>query len=192
MPLTPEHKQKSRRKILNSAFYLFTNNGYDNVSIDEIMNHANMTRGGFYAHFSSKSDLYKEAILNAATNTKLAQEKPDNITSQEWIEKLLNGYLSQDHIDLKNAPCPLAFLSTDIAVREPEVRDTYTNVFKNMNKRISHHTKSFSNCEEHQIMALTALLIGGAAIGRALNDKETTEKLLEGCKKISHKILIET
>ena len=57
MPWTTEHKQKSREKILSSAARLFTKKGFDAVSIDDVMRLAGLTRGAFYAHFKSKSDV---------------------------------------------------------------------------------------------------------------------------------------
>jgi AcrR family transcriptional regulator len=189
MPLSPEHKQRSRKIILDSAVELFTAHGFNNVSIDDVMNNANMTRGAFYAHFSNKSELYKESILSAAINTDLAKKKPENINDKEWINKLLKAYLSNDHIILNSAPCPLAFLSTDVAVGESEVRDTYTITYKNMNKRISYYTKTYSSCNENQILAVTAMMIGGVAVSRALNDEATIKKLLKSCRDLSQKIL---
>jgi len=189
MPLTQEHKLRSRKKILDSALKLFIAHGFNNVSIDKIMQNVNMTRGAFYAHFSSKSELYKESILNAAFNTDLAQMKPENISEQEWIKKLLKGYLNSDHISLKSKPCPLAFLSTDVAVSKPEVRKAFTTTYINMNKTILNYTKTYSSCEEEQTLAITAMIIGGAAIARAINDEETRSKLLKSCRETSQKIL---
>ena len=177
MPLSQEHKKRSRKKILDSAVDLFTARGFNNVSIDDVMNNAKLTRGAFYAHFSSKAELYKESILNAAINTNLAKQKPENIGNQEWINKLIDGYLSKDHVNRERAPCPIAFLSTDVAVEEPEVRDAYTTTFINMNRRISSYTKSYSSCSETQILAVIAMMVGGVAIARALNDESTMKKL---------------
>lgn len=189
MPLSKQHKQASRQNILKSAVKLFTHQGFDNTSIDQIMRDAEMTRGAFYAHFSSKSHLYKEAILSAALHSKLVEKRPESIPARSWMKTLLDGYLSTDHINLQTMPCPLAFLATDVAVREPAVRTTYTKVFKGMNKRISDHAKAYSSCDEGKILAITAMIIGGVAVGRALNDKATTEQLLESCKAVAQGLL---
>ena len=63
MPYTAEHKQETRKRIIQSARRLFNRNGFADVSIDEIMGEAGLTRGGFYKHFSAKEDLYKDAVL---------------------------------------------------------------------------------------------------------------------------------
>lgn len=66
MPWNANHKVESREKILQAAARLFTQNGYDAVSIDDVMREAGLTRGAFYAHFRSKSDIYNQAILTGA------------------------------------------------------------------------------------------------------------------------------
>jgi AcrR family transcriptional regulator len=181
MPLSAEHKQRSRDKILKSAFNLFALNGYDNTSIDQVMKNANMTRGAFYAHFTSKSDLYKRAMLDAAINSRLMQPKPETLDDGEWRDQLVKGYLSMEHVNFGTMPCPLAFLATDVAVREPEVRKTYTRIYKNMNRLIANYVQCDGNAREDKTLAATALLIGGVAVARALNDNGLKKKLLMAC-----------
>ena len=62
MPYSPEHKRETRERILKSARHLFNRKGFAEVTIDEIMAEAGLTRGGFYNHFDTKERLYAEAI----------------------------------------------------------------------------------------------------------------------------------
>jgi TetR/AcrR family transcriptional repressor of nem operon len=189
MPYTAEHKQQSRERILHSAYASFSEKGYENTSIDEIMQRADMTRGAFYAHFSSKRELYQDALLTGARNSQLLKPKPDDLSDQEWVNRLVQGYLSEHHIQQKTPPCPMAFLVTDVAVREPEVRHTYTQIFKNMNKLIHGMAKPFSTCDEQRIYAVTAMLIGAVAIGRALDNRGIRAKMLAGCEQQARELL---
>lgn len=127
-----------------------------------------MTRGTFYAHFSSKNDIYQQALLNGAKNSQLVQAKPDTLSEKERVDYLVKGYLSEHYIQQKTPPCPLAFLVTDVAVRAPKVRHTYTKIFKDINKIIHASVQSFSDCEQEHIYAVTAMMIGAVAIGRPL------------------------
>jgi TetR/AcrR family transcriptional repressor of nem operon len=54
MPYSLTHKQETRERIVNSARRLFNRKGFTEVTIDEIMKHAGLTRGGFYRHFDTK------------------------------------------------------------------------------------------------------------------------------------------
>lgn len=189
MPYSAEHKQHSREKILQSAIECFTRKGFENTSIDEIMQQAEMTRGAFYAHFSSKSELYQQALLTGARNSQLLRPKPEDLSDQEWMNYLVRGYLSEHHIQQKTPPCPLAFLVTDVAVSEPEVRQTYTRIFKGMTKMIQGMSKPFTDCNEEQTYAVTAMLIGAVAIGRALDNKAMRKKMLSGCETLALSLL---
>ena len=185
MPYSKSHKETTRKKILNSAITLFSTRGFDQVSIDDLMKDAGLTRGAFYAHFESKQAVYAKAIIAGAKKSRIAQQRPENMTQNEWTKDLLFGYLSEDHITQKFSPCPLAFLVTDIANNEDEVKTTYTRMYKVLNKTI--RAQLTKNCEgesptEQEIFATTAMMIGGVAIGRALNDEEITKDLLASCR----------
>jgi AcrR family transcriptional regulator len=188
MPYSKEHKQQSRQRILQSAAKLFTAKGFDNTPIDEIMADADMTRGAFYAHFSSKSELYAQALLYAAENNIIAMPKPCDMSEQSLIETILRTYLSLAHIR-NDMPCPLAFLVTDVVNQDPQVRKTYTNVFKGMNRTLLKHAKAFSSCDGDTVLAVTAMMIGGVAVGRALDDTATRKRLLSSCQQVARTLL---
>ncbi len=187
MPYTLEHKRISREKILKSAWSLFSRRGFDNVSIDDLMSDAGMTRGAFYAHFGTKSELYREAILSVLAHGRLNQREPDGISDKAWLKFLLNGYLSRGHIEKEPSPCPLAFLVTDVANREPPVRDAYTQVYRKLVGLIEQHCDQDSDV----VMAITAMMIGGVSIGRALDDSELVDQLLSSVEKVAERLIDE-
>ena len=182
MPYSKEHKAETRQKILDSAISLFSTKGFDQVSIDDLMNHAGLTRGAFYAHFKNKQTIYSKAIIAGAKKSRIMITNPAEINDNEWTKDLLFGYLSEEHINQEISPCPLAFLVTDIANNEKEVKATYTRMYKHLNKAIQTQLKNKSKQAEKDILATTAMMIGAVAIGRALTDTSTTKKLLDSCR----------
>lgn len=50
MPYPPEHKPQIRARIVQCARQLFNRRGFTEVSIDDVMAAAGLTRGGFYNH----------------------------------------------------------------------------------------------------------------------------------------------
>lgn len=52
----------TREMILNKAFCLFLDKGFSDVSINDIMQSAGITKGGFYYHFHSREELIFEVI----------------------------------------------------------------------------------------------------------------------------------
>ena len=185
MPYSKDHKKTTRKKILNSAITLFSTRGFDQVSIDNLMENAGLTRGAFYAHFESKQAVYAKAIIAGAKKSRITHQKPDDISQNDWTKDLLFGYLSEEHITQKFSPCPLAFLVTDIANNEEEVKTTYTRMYKMLNKTIQAQLAQDPEGKpptEQEIFATTAMMIGGVAIGRALNDETVTKELLASCR----------
>ena len=129
MPYSKTHKKATRDNILSHAIQLFSSAGYDQVSIDQLMQKAGLTRGAFYAHFKNKKEVYSEAIMMGARNSRIMAKKPADQTNDAWIEDLLFSYLSEAHVNQEISPCPLAFLVTDVGNNESEVKETYTRIY---------------------------------------------------------------
>ena len=182
MPYSKEHKNNTRKKILESAFRLFTVKGFDGVTVDGVMEECGLTRGAFYAHFTSKANLYGESLKFAASTSKLADLRPDDISDKDWLCLLLDSYLSIEHVT-GDRSCPLAFLATDINTRDDETRAVYADVYGSMNKAIMTYAKSYIDCDEEDILAVTAMIIGAVAIARTMDDKNAVTKLLAACRR---------
>ncbi len=182
MPYTKAHKNKTREKILDSSFRLFAMKGFEGVTIDDLMSNCGLTRGGFYAHFTNKAELYREALKFAASSTKLANLKPSNLSAKQWLCLLLNEYLSVDHVDGNN-PCPLAFLAIDVSITNKEANIAYADTYHGMNTAIMQYAKSYTHCDEQDILAVTAMIIGAVAIARTLQNKDSINSLLSACRR---------
>ena len=167
------HKEQSKDKILQSAAMLFTHHGFDKISIDQVMKKAQLTRGAFYSHFSSKSDLYAQALSKGAQVA--YQRVPKNETLD--MAKYAQYYLSPEHRDdCLQQPCPLAFLVSDINQQDKQVKRTYTQAFERFIKLAEQ-----SITDKEKALQSVALMIGGLAIARALDDKQLSDDLLKAC-----------
>lgn len=178
MAWNPQHKQRSRERIITSAARLFALHGFEQVSIDTIMSDAGMTRGAFYAHFHSKSELYGEAILSAAS---YARQQVHDTDETERLTLLSENYLSKRHLQGNGLHCPLAFLISDITQRETAVRDTYTKVFKGLVDLVREPEMTSSEARQRALQR-AVLMIGGVAVARAINDESLALELLEACR----------
>lgn len=57
-PTTQTEKgQKTRVRIVEESVQLFSVSGFNNTSMDQILEATGLTKGGFYAHFKSKEEL---------------------------------------------------------------------------------------------------------------------------------------
>ncbi|WP_355660750.1 TetR/AcrR family transcriptional regulator [Halomonas salifodinae] len=171
MPWHPDHKAHSRERILRAAARLFTRHGFAGVSIDTLMQEAGLTRGAFYAHFASKSELYAEAIVEAARQgvERLGPSAPSAARAR---------YLSREHLESETGLCPLASLVSDVAQQDPLVRESYTRLFQGFIDRIAGGGEE----ERQQSLQRAVMMIGGLAIARTLSDEALAEELLRACR----------
>ena len=166
-------KRQSREKILTTAAKLFITQGYEAVSIDDVMAEAGMTRGGFYAHFPSKASLYQEAIVTGARHMK-CQMMAEPVVST--VCDLATRYFSIDKGKKSNLYCPLSFLVTDITHRDKKVRKTYTQILEGYQKAIRE-----TGVDRDTAIQVSVLLIGGLALSRTVDDPTVKEDILNNC-----------
>ena len=56
--------ERKRDKIIEAARYFFNKYDYEYVTVDKIINYLDISKGGFYYHFKSKSELYYEVMFS--------------------------------------------------------------------------------------------------------------------------------
>jgi TetR/AcrR family transcriptional regulator, transcriptional repressor for nem operon len=135
MPYPAGHRERVRRKIVESARRLFNRNGFDKVSVDSIMAHAGLTHGGFYSYFDSKSDLYVEVLSCFFTdpNWKSRWEGVEvDLASADAGPQIVRAYLSRQHFDDVENSCPMVALPSDVARSDARVKVAFETVFKAM------------------------------------------------------------
>src|SRR5215212_3768303 len=132
MPYAAEHKQETRTRIIKSARRLFNRNGFAEVTIDEIMDDAGLTRGGFYKHFAAKEDLYSAAVLQFICNDMPEPWQRAHIDPQAegraLARMIVDAYLSREHYDDRDASCPMIALPSDVARENSGVKSAFRQV----------------------------------------------------------------
>ncbi|MEY4588064.1 MAG: hypothetical protein RL497_140 [Pseudomonadota bacterium] len=170
MSWKPEHKSATRDTILKSAAELFLQQGYETVGIDQVMGHAGMTRGAFYAHFKSKRDLYAEAVLTAG-RALMARSEEIGIDFVGFVRV----YLATEPAGSTQITCPLACLVTDIAQRDEQLKVVYERLF---NGFVKHLRRLNTGLDEARAQACASSLIGAQAVARAVNSPAVARQLL--------------
>ncbi|SET40220.1 transcriptional regulator, TetR family [Natronincola peptidivorans] len=101
---------ETKKRIYESAYFLFKEKGFDKVSVDSIVERAGVAKGSFYVHFSTKNDLiatfineyvskvdldYKAYVESFSVDTKaadiliaLAEKTADVITKDIGFDKM--------------------------------------------------------------------------------------------------------
>jgi AcrR family transcriptional regulator len=65
------------------------------------MKHAGLTRGGFYSHFRTKSELYAEAVALALAVTPWSRWDGVSVdfAARDCARQVVDAYLSREHFD---------------------------------------------------------------------------------------------
>jgi len=195
MPLTKEHKAKTRQKIVEAARILFNKHGFDSVSIDMIMAKAKLTRGGFYNHFKNKEELYSEAIRSFLHGRGAQWRKDAGIDLSDLHPKMANqmiqSYLSNKHLGDLDGQCPMIALPSDIARSSVSVQKAYQELLEAMIWLFENSLPS-SQTTRSNALSLTAMCIGAMVLARTLPDSlladevrsatlKATENITKGC-----------
>ena len=60
MNIRTRRAQQTKQKILETAIEMFNEKGFNNVTVDEIVEKTETSKGAFYTHFRSKHDIFLE------------------------------------------------------------------------------------------------------------------------------------
>jgi TetR/AcrR family transcriptional repressor of nem operon len=187
MPYPSGHREQVRRKIVDSARRLFNQSGFESVSVDSIMAHAGLTRGGFYSYFRSKSDLYAEVIRCFFTDPDW-EHRWEGVRFNAKAEagpQIVRAYLSSSHFDDVENSCPLVALPNDVARSDETVKAAFETVFTAMVSLLGRDVKKNPRQRERAAMAIAALCIGGMVVARSMNDRALGDQLRAAATKVA-------
>ena len=180
MPISATRKAAIRAEIVEHAARLFRLRGHAGTNIDDIMLAAGLTRGAFYAHFTSKDDLFAEIVrmghgflprLRAAT-------KPTAV---------LNEYLDREALIANAQGCTLASLAGDVARSPLAARLAYANVLHGVIAELARGKRSKLDADA---TAVAILAVGAVTLARASGDTRLSDWLLR-CARRATKTLME-
>ncbi len=84
----------AKEKILDIAFHLFLEKGYEATSISDIVSKSNLSKGAVYHHFKDKDALHDATIEHFFLRYFAEEEQVESEPSViEIVENLANGYV---------------------------------------------------------------------------------------------------
>lgn len=178
----PEHKGRTRERILREAGRLFRRHGYRGVGIDRIMAGAHLTRGGFYAHFSSKEALFA-AVLDQGTDFVRRLREARDGGAPESVEgacAVVSAYLDPSNREKVARGCSLATLTQDVPRTGPAAGAAYARRVRELAGELEAHLPADLPRRERRERALAAvtLCVGGIAVGRSVGDEKLAREVL--------------
>jgi TetR/AcrR family transcriptional regulator, transcriptional repressor for nem operon len=173
-----EHKQATRRRIIETAGRRFKRDGIDGSGIATLMADAGLTNGAFYAHFASKEDLVATAVADQLRNQRasLATLAP----GRAGVEQYVRAYLSVQHRDNPDDGCPSAALLDEIGRCPDAVKRAYTDgllaVIDDIAARLAPDDPPSARAKT---LSVFAMMIGTLQLSRALADPQLADEILE-------------
>jgi AcrR family transcriptional regulator len=190
MRYSQDHKQATRRRILEAAGRRFKQDGIDGAGVATLMSDAGLTNGAFYGHFSSKEDL----VANVLADQLRAQRKSfdEQPSDRAGLEAFVRSYLSPEHRDQLADGCPSAALLDEIARRPSDTRDVFTTeVMGVVDDIASRLNPTDVDAARADALTIFGLMVGTLQLARALTDRHLSDHLLARGKEAALKLLDE-
>jgi AcrR family transcriptional regulator len=188
MPYPASHRTEVKKKIVSSARRLFNRHGFEKVSLDQIMEGAGLTRGGFYSYFESKSDLYAEVLGCFFTDPEW-QSCWDGVEvdlkSKGVGRDVIRAYLSIQHFEDVENSCPMVALPTDVTRSGPTAKRAFETVFAAMVSVLERSIHARGRDRHAVAQAMAALCIGGMVVARAMEDRRAADNLRNACMRVA-------
>jgi len=168
-------KAQNRERILEEAAEQIRASGLESLSVGKLMAGVNLTHGGFYGHFSSRSDLIAQALeraLREGEEKARASDDPDRPTSASAMVK---SYLSRAHRDAPETGCAIAALLSDVGRADERCRAVMAPHIENFIAKAARVLDGES--EEQAILAVSAM-VGALAISRVITDPRRSDAIL--------------
>jgi len=178
-PTKEEQWSDTHSRILEAARRLLKTRGLSSASIGDIMKAVGRTKGGFYAHFASRTALFDEALRQSGRpRWHRLFEGLDELPEGERAVMLLKRYLSRTHRAEHDTGCPLPSVLGDIATTAPEHRQTLEGELRAFTGEIADVVQG-PKAEARQIaLGMLALMVGGLTLARALEGTALSDDVL--------------
>jgi AcrR family transcriptional regulator len=184
MPYPAGHRPETKKKIIDSARRLFNRRGFESVSITEIMAGAELTHGGFYTYFKSKSDLYAEVLNCFFTDPEWKdcwEGVHVDLSATDVGAQVVSAYLSRQHFEDVENSCPMVALPTDVARSGVTARRAFETVFRAMVNVLERSLMDKKRGPRTTAQVIAALSIGGMVVARTLVDRAHADELRGAC-----------
>ena len=172
-----EHKQATRRRIIDTAGRRFKRDGIDGSGIATLMADAGLTNGAFYAHFASKEDLVATALAEQL------REQREGFSAlapgRAGVEQYVRDYLSVQHRDNPDDGCPSAALLDEIGRCTDTTKQAYTDgVLAMIDDIAARLAPDDPQSARVKTLSVFAMMIGTLQLSRALADRQLADAVL--------------
>ncbi|MGC3946759.1 MAG: TetR/AcrR family transcriptional regulator [Chryseolinea sp.] len=180
MKVTREQAEANRERILDNAAQLFRERGFDGIGLNDLMQAAGLTRGGFYGHFESKDDLAAQATRRAMQTNREEWKQQTDRSLAAWVRT----YLSDAHRDHPGAGCSLVALAGDAARGGPAVKQVFAEGVGSLLATLQDQMPAADAAgRREQALSMLSTLVGSLLLSRAVGDAGLSRELRDAARK---------
>ncbi len=171
-------KAQNRERIVREAAEKIRDGGLESVSVGKLMRSVNLTHGGFYGHFESRSELLAHALKRALVDGLAASKVSTDPERPTNYQTFVRGYLSRAHRDSRKEGCAIAALASDVARADEPSREVMSEHIEGFIGRVGAALES----HDDDAMFAVSALVGGLLLSRVLTDPKRSDALLRAVK----------
>lgn len=180
MRYDPEHKTRTRKKIVRNASRQLRAKGLNGSAVATLMKASGLTHGGFYRHFGNRDDLVVEAIEAALQELgdRLIAAAKDAKPGDGW-RAMVRSYLSLERCDHLDDGCPIAALAPDIARTRPAIKRRSSAAIQKFRQRVLPFMPGKDEEEKaSNFLAIITSMVGAIALARTMPDVAIRQRIL--------------
>jgi len=193
---TTDQENKSaqtRQKILESAIELFLKYGIKRVTIDDICNNCNLTKGSFYHHFQTKDhivtlsvnsglDMYVESNYINDNRLNLSEQITNlNLCAFEYFKSIGKEMTRVAYVSMINS-------SVDVRIEGRIYVDYLTSIIRQVNEcNVASTDFNFNEAYIHSISVFTGIIMKWSTSSDAPYDDVSWKNLIKQQFKIMFK-----
>src|SRR4051812_42623047 len=168
----PEHKTRTRDRIVRNASRKLRAEGLSGPGVASVMQASGLTVGGFYKHFRSKDELLADAIAQGfLDSSEEMYSSLQKLPPRERWKEIVRHYLSAEHCDHIATGCPVAALAPEIARAKLPVRRRIAQLMKERTARWSEFMPGKTNKErERSFFVIFGGMMGAVSLARLFTE----------------------
>jgi TetR/AcrR family transcriptional repressor of nem operon len=180
MRYEPEHKKRTRQRIVRNAARKVRAEGLNGPGVASVMKASGLTVGGFYKHFRSKEELLAAAVAEGFSKfsegvfASLQSVPPEN----RWKE-VVRWYLSPEHCNRPETGCPVVTLAPEIARARLTVRNRIAGLMKGLTDRWAEFMPGATPSErQRNFFVIFSAMAGAVALARLFTEPADRQRVL--------------
>jgi AcrR family transcriptional regulator len=187
MRYDPEHKEETRRKILEGTHRGFRKKGFDGAGVDSLASESGLTSGAFYKNFKSKVGAFRASISLGVGDFQKAVAAFQEEHGEKWLDKFARFYLGEKRCTDLSDSCALQSLTSEVTRLDSTTKGAFEEALIESAKTFSEGLPSSDGEIDDRAWADLALLVGGATLARAVKDPALADTIA----KAAHKAIID-